>query len=234
MSTGIIKEIFTGKVTTYGDNREENKLDQEWETAAFKTPITESIFLDTLGLKGDEQADKKHHGGVDKALFVYARKHYEDWSVELGKEVKPGANGENISVVGMDESLVCIGDVYMLGKAQIEITQPRRPCWKPARRLRDVEFAKKVEATGRTGWYFKVLVPGEIKPGDTFILLERKYPNWTIEKINDVLYKYTDNIGLMERLCDVEILPTSFRELFTKRLKGEQVDDTRRHYGPNI
>lgn len=100
--------------------------------------------------------------------------------------------------------------------------------------MRDVEFAKKVEATGRTGWYFKVLVPGEIKPGDTFILLERKYPNWTIEKINDVLYKYTDNIGLMERLCDVEILPTSFRELFTKRLKGEQVDDTRRHYGPNI
>lgn len=234
MSVGIVKEIFTGKVKTYGDKEAECKFNQEWTTAAFKTPVADNIYLGTLGLTGDEQADTLHHGGEEKALFVYPRKHYEEWSRELGKEVAIGSNGENISVLGLSESDVCIGDIYQLGESMIEVTQPRRPCWKPARRLRDIELAKKIEQSGRTGWYYRVRVSGRIKRGDQFILLERKYPHWTMEKINDVLYKYTDNIGLMENLRDVDILPVSFKETLNKRLQGQPVDDTKRHYGPNI
>lgn len=232
---GKVHSLFKGKVKTVGDPAAERKMDQEWQTGAFKTLTTEPVFLSSEGLIGDECADQKNHGGTEKALFAYNVAHYDKWQRELDNpDIKIGGNGENIAVTDMDESSVHIGDIYSLGETTLQVSQPRRPCWKPARRHNDINLAKKIEDSGRTGWYFRVLKEGHIQAGDTFTLIERPCPEWTINQMNEVLYHNQDNIGLMESLRDCEYTPPSWKTTLDKLLKGEAVDDSKRLYGPNI
>lgn len=232
---GKIYTLYTGKVKTAGNPEAKNKMDQQWETGAFKNETEHPVFLSEEGLKGDECADKKNHGGAEKALFAYSLAHYDKWQRELGNPgIKAGGNGENIAVMHMDETTVYIGDIYELGEAVIQVSQPRRPCWKPARRHKEIDLAKKIENTGRTGWYFRVLKEGYIKAGDTFKLIERPCPEWTIAWMNEVLYHHRENIGLMENLRDSEFTPPSWVSSLNKLLAGEQIDDSKRLYGPNI
>ena len=232
---GKIHTLYKGRVKTVGNPEAKSKMDQQWETGAFKSETDEPIFLSEEGLKGDECADKKNHGGAEKALFAYSLAHYDKWQRELGNpDIKAGGNGENIAVMHMDETTVHIGDIYELGEAAIQVSQPRRPCWKPARRHQDIDLAKKIEDTGRTGWYFRVLKEGNIQAGDTFKLIERPCPEWTIARMNEVLYHNRGNIGLMENLRDSEYTPPSWKSTLDKLLAGEQIDDSKRLYGPNI
>ena len=232
---GKVHTLYRGKVKTVGNPDAERKMDQQWQTGAFKTTVEQPVFLSAEGLTGDECADKKNHGGKEKALFAYSRSHYDQWQRELGNtDIGPGGNGENVSVTNMDETTVCIGDIYTLGETTLQVSQPRRPCWKPARRHNDIDLAKKIENTGRTGWYFRVLKEGNIQAGDAFKLLERPCPEWTIAQMNEVLYHNQENIGLMESLRDCEYTPPSWVSTLDKLLAGEQVDDSKRLYGPNI
>lgn len=232
---GKVHKLFVGKVKTIGNPKAEEKMDQEWQTGAFKEETKEAVFLSKNGLVGDECQDKKNHGGPEKALFAYAVSHYEKWRVELATDdIGPGGNGENIAVLHMDEESVCIGDIYELGEATIQVSQPRRPCWKLARRHGDIELAKKIEDSGRTGWYFRVLREGKIKKDDEFKLLERPAPDWTIAQMNEVLYHNRDNIGLLENLRDQEFAPDSWVKTINKILTGEEIDESPRLYGPNI
>ena len=232
---GKVHSLFTGKVKTIGLPGASDKLDQEWQTGAFKEKRNQAVFLSTSGFLGDECQDTKHHGGSEKAVFAYPLAHYDLWKVELDNEdIGPGGNGENLAVMHMDEDSVCIGDIYELGEAVIQVSQPRRPCWKPARRHRDLELAKKIEQTGRTGWYFRVLQEGKVRANDEFVLVERPSPEWSIGRMNEVLYHQKDNIGLLENLRDSVFTPSSWVETINRLLKGEEIDDTKRHYGPNI
>lgn len=232
---GKVHTLYKGRVKTVGTPEADHKFDQEWQTGAYKKVTEAPVFLSIEGLSGDECADKRNHGGPEKALFAYSLAHYEKWRRELGNpDIAAGGNGENICVMNMDESTVHIGDIYELGEATIQVSQPRRPCWKPARRHRDMDFAKKVENTGRTGWYFRVLKEGNITAGDTFKLLERPCKEWTIAQMNEVLYHNRENIGLLESLRECEFTPPSWINTLDKLLRGEVVDDTKRLYGPNI
>ena len=109
-------------------------LGRPWLSGFRKTPVEGSIFLRTENFDGDGQADLVNHGGRDKAVLAYSADHGEFWTDFLGATPPPGGFGENLYIAGQDESTVCVGDLFSIGTAQLQVCQPRQPCWKLARR----------------------------------------------------------------------------------------------------
>jgi MOSC domain-containing protein YiiM len=124
-----------------------------------------TLWLSTGNLAGDAQADLSVHGGPDKAVYAYPSEHLGRWSEELGKPLGDAAFGENLSTRGVVETDVGIGDVWRWGDALLQVSQPRWPCFKLAvhRGRRDVQ--QRMRSSGRTGWYLRVLQPGEVVAG---------------------------------------------------------------------
>src|SRR5699024_2943255 len=149
MELGKVKYLFVGKAKTYGDNSALEKMDQEWTTAIYRGKTDEAVYLTETGFQNDEVGDKRNHGGPEKAVFCYNIDHYEERTNEHGENMQAGAFGQNVDVVGVDEANVCIGDGYQLGEAQIHVSQPRRPCWRPARKHRIIVLALHIEDSGR-------------------------------------------------------------------------------------
>lgn len=161
--------------------------DRVWETGFVKRPVEGPVLLRRENLAGDGQADLRSHGGPDKAVLAYAVEHYPRWREELGlPELGPGGFGENLTVEGQDECSVCLGDVYALGEAVLEVSQPRSPCYKISWRWRRPELLPRVEETGRHGWYLRVLQEGTIEAGQPLTLVRRPYPQWTVRRASDV------------------------------------------------
>ncbi|HEX8309744.1 MAG TPA: MOSC domain-containing protein [Chthoniobacteraceae bacterium] len=129
-----------------------------------------------------------NHGGLDKAACAYPEDHREFWEMELGFPMPHGAFGENFTTRGAIETGVCVGDIYRCGTAVLQVSQPRQPCWKLARRWRVKDLAARVERTGQTGWYFRVLIEGVVKAPADMALLERPHPEWTIAAANEVMH----------------------------------------------
>lgn len=154
-------------------------------TGIYKSPVDGPVALTRLGLAGDEHGDPRHHGGPDKALHQYPAEHYaalaQVWP-ERGELLRPGVLGENISSHDLTEDTVCIGDIFAIGDSRVQVSQPRSPCWKIDRRLGVADASRFVEAAGVTGWYYRVLVPGTIAPGDSIVLLERPTPELTLAR----------------------------------------------------
>ena len=140
--------------------------DATWTSGFHKTAVNGAVWLGYGGLRGDQQADTRHHGGVDKAVCVYAAEHFAHWQrLEGLHDLGPGGFGENFTTLGLLEAEVCIGDVYRVGEARVQVSQPRQPCWKLARRWRVKDLTAQVEQTGRTGFYFRVLRHGWVDSG---------------------------------------------------------------------
>jgi MOSC domain-containing protein YiiM len=129
-----------------------------------KLPVasSETLWLSSLNLAGDGQADLTVHGGVDKAVYAYPSEHLAEWTRDLGQELGPAPFGENLSTVGAREDDVRIGDVWSWGEAQLQVTQPRWPCFKLALHRGRADVQTRMRSTGRTGWYLRVLEPGEV------------------------------------------------------------------------
>lgn len=233
MEFGKVKYLFIGKAKTYGNDNADRKMDRQWTTAIYRGKIDEAVYLSETGFKNDEVGDKKNHGGAEKAVFCYTVDHYDAWTNELDQDMRAGAFGENLAVAGLDETNVCIGDIYQLGEVQLQVSQPRRPCWRPARRHGIIDLALKIEDSGRTGWYFRVLKEGSVQAGEHFKLLERPNPEWTIDACNEVMYNQTENNGLAESLRDVELLADSWKKSLQKRLDGIPENKEPRVFGPN-
>lgn len=233
MEEPFVYKVFTGKVKKLGDANAKDPMDREWESGIFKKQTEEQVWLSKTGLDGDEQADKKHHGGPEKALFAYPIKHYKLWKEELNIDIDMGAMGENLAVLEMDEFSVCIGDTYQLGDAVIQVSQPRQPCWKPARRFKIKDFALRIQNTGRTGWYFRVLEEGHIISRIDMELIDRPYPQWSIAACNEVMHVYKDDLKLADELASCELLAPNWKRTLQNRLRGRERDIRRRVYGPN-
>lgn len=230
----FVYKLFTGKVKRLGDPKAKNPMDREWETGIFKNETRDKVWLTKTNLIGDEVADKKVHGGPEKALFAYPSEHYPYWKETLEDgSIDLGAFGENLAVKHMNEMTVCIGDIYELGEALIQVSQPRRPCWKPARRFRVLDFALRIQNSGFTGWYFRVLKEGYIQGGDVFQLIERPYPEWTIDRSNEVMYKQKDNYELTRELANCDLLAENWQKSLSRRLEGIESREEGRVYGPN-
>ena len=158
----------------------------EEPSAIAKSPRHGAVAVKPLGLDGDQQADTVHHGGVDMAIHHYPRDHYAWWSEKMPDQPllgAAGAFGENISTTGLDEHTACIGDRYRLGTALVEISQGRKPCWKPAHRLGRPALVAEIVKTGRSGWYYRVLEPGVVAAGDLLTLERRPHPEWTVARV---------------------------------------------------
>ena len=144
-------------------------------TGMFKYPVDGPLHLGSEGFAGDEQADRRVHGGPDKAVHLYPAVHYGRLAQafpEAASQLKPGSLGENISSPTLDESRVRIGDVFGLGEARLQLCQPRSPCWKIDARFGVDGMAAYIAEHHLAGWYFRVLLPGIVTLGDTLDLVE--------------------------------------------------------------
>jgi MOSC domain-containing protein YiiM len=154
-------------------------------------------------LSGDAQADRRVHGGPDKALHQYPRAHYArlaDAFPETTALLNPGSMGENLSVPGWDESSVCIGDIFRLGDAVIQVSQPRSPCWKIDCRYAVEGMVKLIDAEGITGWYFRVIEEGSVEPGCPFELRDRLAPEVSISTLLRVWHDHRPDPAALEAL----------------------------------
>ncbi|RDL37400.1 uncharacterized protein BP5553_04833 [Venustampulla echinocandica] len=213
---------------------------QGLDSAILKIALpSKPVYLGHLGLPDDEHAFHTH-GGPDKALMHYAAGHYDKWRKELPGSVSLltyGAFGENLltdPADGYNEQTVCIGDIFAIGNngAQIQVTQPRQPCYKLNHRLEVKDMAMRSQTECRTGWHNRVLVPGFITPGDSMQLIERKHPDWPIRRVQRYLYDERHNMEIMRGLMEMEALAEETRGIFRKRVqKGEYRNEDMRLIG---
>jgi MOSC domain-containing protein YiiM len=174
--------VQVGRPRTVGTPDAEDRMERAFTSAIWKSPVSGPVFAGTLGLAGDAVADTKVHGGVDQALLMYAASHYPLWEAELGRPLAFGSFGENLTVEGLDESAVCIGDVLEIGRVTLEVSQPRQPCATLARRHQIPDMIAIVRRNGRSGWYLRVLIEGRVEAGQAIRLADRPNPSWTVRR----------------------------------------------------
>lgn len=186
-------------------------------TGGDKQPVA-NAYLHTLGLAGDGQGDTVNHGGADKAVCVYAFDHYPYWEQVLGHKLEPGAFSENLTVQGIDEKTVCIGDVFQVGKALLQVTQLRTPCAKLAGKHDEPQLVKWVADTNATGFYMRVLREGTIARGDAFTLVEAHPARISIADVDDIIFDRSTDTALMAKLVEMPEFGDSGRAIFRRRL----------------
>jgi MOSC domain-containing protein YiiM len=218
MSHAFLRSIQIGKPKNYGFEEAAETHDKPWTTGFFKTPVEGKIFVGKTNLVGDGQADLKHHGGVDKAVLAYSADHYSYWREALEMpELPHGAFGENLTIAGLAEESAHIGDVFSIGPVIFEVSQPRQPCWKLARRWRRNELVPMVIAGGRTGWYLRVLQEGIIEPEMRVNPIERPNPDWPIARANRILHHHKTDLALALELAAVPRLAFAWVKELTER-----------------
>lgn len=195
------KEVFYGK---------------ELVTGLCKSPVSAPLHLTKLGFQGDGVADMKHHGGVDKAVCVYSMDHYRYWEKILGIKLYPPAFGENLSVSNLHENSICIGDIFQLGTAVAQVSQPRQPCKTLAARYGRNDMLKLIVDSGRTGFYFRVLEEGTIKKGDKLIIMEKNSHKISVSFANHIFHHDRKNPDGIEKILAVQALSESWSQSFQK------------------
>ena len=218
MSEAKLLSIQVGQARLIGDKNAADFFDQEWRSGIFKEPVTGPVWVSRTNVAGDQQASTQVHGGVDKAINVYPSEHLTHWRAALQLAMSSGAFGENFATAGLDESTVCIGDSYCMGALVAQVSQPRQPCAKLARRWRLKDFAAQVIEAGKTGWYLRVLQEGLVEAGMAIELVERPHPEWTIAAANAVIYHGKQNTDGMQALAECQALSVEWRAELRKRL----------------
>ncbi|RAV20642.1 MOSC domain-containing protein [Paenibacillus contaminans] len=200
-------------------------------TGINKTSTAERLFLSATNFDGDGQADLKHHGGPDKAVCVYCIEHYPYWERELQREMGLGAFGENLTVTGLTEPTVHIGDTFLLGEAVVQISQPRQPCFKLAVKYGVPDMPVKVQNTGYTGYYFRVLEEGYVSKESRLTRLAADGGGISVEFANRIMHHDKENMDGVRRILAVTALSASWRATFEKRLVGMETDTKARLIG---
>lgn len=210
--------ICVGTPTDYGTEGAEKPFDRPWRTSFFKYPVDGTRRVSWTNVDGDGQADTNAHGGPEKAVLAYSADHYQDWNMELPEVgFGPGAFAENLSISGLSEASVCLGDTWQIGDVILQVNQPRIPCWKISWRWRVSDLTLRVQQSRRTGWYHRVLQEGDIEAGMEAALLERPHPDWTIARCNEVMHVYKQDRDLAAELASLPELAESWRERMQKR-----------------
>ncbi len=210
--------------------RDVRYLEETISTAIFKEPVEGRVSVGSVGLEGDGQADLTVHGGRDKALYAYSIENYEFWRRELGRDdLGPCQFGENLTVSGMTEDVILIGERFQIGTALVEVTQPRSPCFKLALKMNSTTFNKQFLATCRVGFYLRVLEEGEMGAGDTIDRVEQSQEQMpqeqmpqekmTVAEICDLLYHDRKNLVDTRRALSIKALAASWREPLEQRLE---------------
>jgi MOSC domain-containing protein YiiM len=230
----ILNKVFVGLPKTVGEKEATNPMEREWRSAIFKKPVVGPVWVGKTGVTGDGQADLEHHGGLEKAVFAYSLDNYTYWQKELGtNQIVSGGMGENFVMANVMEDMISIGDTFQIGEVVVQVSQPRQPCWKPARRYRIKKLGLLIQNTGRTGWYFRVLKEGFVEEGQLFTLVERPYPLWTIQRCNQIIHGKKQNLEAVRDLANCDLLAPKLKTTLAKRLTDGVTDIRTRVFGPN-
>ncbi len=177
------------------------------------------LWLSTVNLSGDGQADLSVHGGPDKAVYAYPSEHLADWASELDETLGPAPFGENLSTRGALESDVAIGDLWQWDDAVLQVAQPRWPCFKLALHRQSPDVGPRMRATGRTGWYLRVLEPGEVTVGSSIEVVARDPAALTITDAHEAMGdRHLSDRKRVEALADHAALADQWREPLRERV----------------
>lgn len=192
---------------------------QEVSTGIFKAPVEKRVWMRSLNLDGDRQADLSVHGGPNKAVYVYPSEHYPFWKNELpGVELPWGAFGENLTTSSLLEGAVCIGDRFMIGTAEVVVTQPRLPCFKLNLKFDRDDMIKRFLASRRTGFYLRVLREGEVGAGDGIIPVHQDVNRVSVLDAMRLYLGDSNSTELRNRALQVEYLSPSWRKEFSEQV----------------
>ena len=184
------------------------------QTGIFKQPAEGPIEVKQLGLEGDQQANKKLHGGVYKAICVYPSEHYDLWKEELGNPgLSFGDFGENLTTAGLMEGDICLGDRLRIGSVEMVVTQPREPCITLNARLDTKDLSARIRKSGRSGFYCSVEREGTIENGDSIEYISRDENKVSVSDFNRIINGKTDVADIIFRASKIDALPP--------RLKGQ-------------
>jgi MOSC domain-containing protein YiiM len=206
-----VVSVQIGSPRTVGTSHAPDAMERAFTSAIWKEPVAGPIWAGVLGLGGDSVANTKVHGGPEQAILMYADSHYGSWRAEWGRPVGAGAFGENLTVAGLDEDTVCIGDVLEIGEARLQVSQPRQPCATLARRHQVRDMIAQVHRNGRSGWYLRVLQEGYLAAGQPIVLAERAHPEWTVRRAAQVGLSRKDRREDAARLAACEGLSPGWR-----------------------
>ncbi|MBT8311414.1 MAG: MOSC domain-containing protein [Flavobacteriaceae bacterium] len=185
----------------------------EWKgkkeyTGIYKAAVDKAIFLGKEGVSGDAVADRRVHGGVDKACYLFSADHYDFWKAQYPLlDWDWGMFGENLSISGMDESKIRIGDVFQIGEALVEVSQPREPCYKLGIKFGDQKVISEFIDHGYPGVYVRVLEEGKVCKGDELILKKQSDSSLTVKDFFDFLYTREKDPKLLELILNTPALP---------------------------
>lgn len=205
--------LYTGSPRYIGD---EGRFSAIW-----KEPLAGSVHIGKEGLAGDVQADRRVHGGPEKAVHHYAGENYAKLAgrfPQIAAALAVGSIGENVSTFGVDETTVCIGDIYRLGGALLQVSQPRRPCWKIDARYGAAGIAAYIVDSGLTGWYYRVLETGLASPGDAFVLVDRPGGAPTLDLLWTTWHRHRPDAGQLAALADAPGLTPAWTARIRTRL----------------
>ena len=195
-------------------------------TGIFKEPVSGRTMMRRLNLDGDGQGDLTVHGGIHKAVYVYPIEHYHYWKGELGRDdLTYGKFGENLTVEGMLEDTVHIGDVFRIGEALVEVSQPRVPCFKLGIKMRDPQIVKPFLQSERVGFYVRVLEEGEVGAGDGIERTKVGEGQMTVKEIVHLRHFDTGNAAAAVQAANLPALTPSWRDAFEEivtKAQGEQ------------
>lgn len=218
-------EVFTGRIRDYAGSG---------PSAIAKIQLDGELMLTDLGLEGDEQAEKKYHGGPDRALCHYPREHYADWArqfPELAEQFCAPAFGENLSTEGLTEQNAFIGDIFRWGDALIQITQPRSPCYKLNYHFNISDMASRMQISGKVGWLYRVIVPGKVSSESPLELVSR-LSEVSVYEAAAIAWHLPFDDEQYHRLLSAAGLSVSWaRTMQKRRLSGVIEDNSRRLTG---
>ncbi|MFY0715102.1 MOSC domain-containing protein [Seonamhaeicola sp. NFXS20] len=187
--------------------------DKKVTTGIYKIPTNTPIYLGKYDVKDDTVIDRKYHGGKFKACYLFSKNHYQYW-----KNLYPNLNwnwgmfGENITVNGLNEDDIFIGDIYKVGEALVQITQPREPCFKFGYKFGSQDVLKQFINYGYPGTYIKVLEEGFVKINDEFTLIERPHKSITTAQLFRLIFAKEKDKNLVKLIINNEALPQKKRD----------------------
>ena len=219
MHTAELLSIQVGLPKTLRHQGFPDDADREWDSGIFKDAANGRVFVGRENLAGDGQADLRVHGGPDRAVLIFSKLHYAGWEAELGHPIPNGGFGENFTVSDLTEDEVCLGDQWSIGEVVLEVSQPRLPCFKLARRLNAEGLNVKVMHAMAGGWYCRVLQEGHVEDGQALDLQKRPHPDWTIRRAFREYIFGKQNHDALAELRDLPALSTLWKEGIQTKLE---------------
>jgi len=216
LATGELVSIQAGRIRTMEmpEGVRVDFRDGTWTSAIFKAVVAGRVKVAVPAMEGDEQADQDNHGGPDNVILAYDADHYPEWRKRLGvAAMEFGSFGENFTVRGFTDEQVCIGDIWEVGDdLMLQITQSRQPCFKLARRLGQPHIVKMVRESSWGGWYLRVLREGFAEKGMAIRLIERRHPEWTVERAVQTMYARKKEVAAAQALSELPELSSRWKQ----------------------